>query len=143
MVGALLWLSLVSFFLYRLISRYGRLTAGTNKATLGEVIEKVLKEQGLASKKIEGLDKRADKIEEDGQAHIQKIGLVRFNPFSETGGDQSFTLAVLDGQKSGVVISSLHGRESTRLYAKAVKSGKVEGYKLSREENEAIEKASK
>ncbi|PJC28376.1 hypothetical protein CO054_00495 [Candidatus Shapirobacteria bacterium CG_4_9_14_0_2_um_filter_39_11] len=72
-----------------------------------------------------------------------KIGLVRFNPFPGTGGDQSFCLSILDGEGSGLVISSLHSRETTRIYAKPVKKGKAAGYELSTEEKQAIKNAKK
>ena len=54
------------------------------------------------------------------QKSIHKVGVVRFNPFKDIGGDQSFALALLDGKNSGVVISSLHTREGTRIYSKPV-----------------------
>lgn len=138
-----LWLGLLSFFLYRTVFHYRRLTQGVTKGNLSSVLEKILEKQEKDDKKIEDLLKKAGEIEEHGQFHIQKVGLVRFNPFSETGGDQSFALAILDGKNSGIIISSLHSREVTRLYAKPVKQGKVEGYQFSKEEIEAIEKARK
>jgi len=80
-------------------------------------------------------------MRKDGLYDIQRIGLVRFNPFAETGGDQSFCLAILDGQGSGLVITSLHSRDTTRVYAKPVKRGKASGYELSAEEKRAIKNA--
>jgi len=72
-----------------------------------------------------------------------KIGLIRFNPFKDVGGDQSFALALLDREKTGVVISSLYTREGTRIYAKPVhKNLSLEGYSFTEEEKEAIERAS-
>ena len=71
---------------------------------------------------------------------LQKIGMVRFNPFNETGGDQSFSLAVLDKDNDGFVITSHYGRESNRVYAKPVNQGQSE-YQLSDEERKAIAKA--
>jgi hypothetical protein len=71
---------------------------------------------------------------------IQKVGVVRFNPFSDVGGNQSFVIALLDSKNSGLVISSLHGREGTRVYAKPVSAGKSEHH-LSTEEIQAIKKA--
>src|SRR3989344_5821662 len=73
---------------------------------------------------------------------VQRVGLVRFNPFSETGGDQSFALALLNGKDNGVVLLSLHGREGTRVYVKPVKDGEST-YELSKEERQAIEEARK
>ena len=72
----------------------------------------------------------------------QKISVVRFNPFGDTGGDQSFSLAVLDAQNSGYVITSIHGREGTRVYIKPVDYGKSK-YKLSVEEQQALKQAAK
>ena len=71
------------------------------------------------------------------------INLVRFNPFEELGGDQSFILVLLDNHLSGVVITSLHAKETTRVYAKAIKSGEANGVVLSKEEKAALAKAVK
>lgn len=76
-------------------------------------------------------------------SHLQKMGFVRFNPFNDTGGDQSFCLAILNGHDTGIVISSLHSREQTRIYAKRIVAGKTEGVELSREEAEALNRALK
>lgn len=70
--------------------------------------------------------------------NIQKVGLVKFNPFNETGGDHSFSLALLDGHKNGIIITSLHTRERTRLYVKDVSSGKSK-IELSDEEQKALQ----
>jgi TolA-binding protein len=72
----------------------------------------------------------------------QKISLVRFNPFGDTGGDQSFSLAVLDSQNSGYVLTSIHGRQGTRVYVKPIDFGKSK-YSLSTEEQQAIAQATK
>ena len=71
---------------------------------------------------------------------VQKVGIVRFNPFSEVGSDQSFSVALLDRNDIGVVITSLYTREGNRVYAKPIKKGLSE-YLLSVEEKDAIEKA--
>lgn len=72
----------------------------------------------------------------------QKISIVRFNPFGDTGGDQSFTLAVLDSHDSGYVLTSIHGREGTRVYVKPVDYGESK-YTLSVEEQQALSQAAK
>lgn len=72
----------------------------------------------------------------------QKISIVRFNPFGDTGGDQSFSLAVLDAHDSGYVLSSIHGRQGTRVYVKPVDFGKSK-YTLSEEEQQALKQAIK
>ncbi|PZS04470.1 MAG: hypothetical protein DLM70_07815 [Chloroflexi bacterium] len=71
---------------------------------------------------------------------VRHVGLVRFSPFHDTGGDQSFTLALLDGQADGVILTALHSRSDSRLYAKPVESGRS-SYSLSPEEEQAVERA--
>ncbi len=68
---------------------------------------------------------------------VQKIGMVRFNPFNEVGGNQSFAIALLDNNLNGVMILSLYSRDGVRVYSKSIKEGKSE-YKLSKEEEEAM-----
>jgi len=68
---------------------------------------------------------------------LQHVGLVRFNPFEDTGSDQSFVLALLDAPRDGFVISSLHGRDSTRVFAKPISAG-ASMHQLSGEEADAI-----
>ncbi|MDD3487233.1 MAG: DUF4446 family protein [Candidatus Moranbacteria bacterium] len=72
---------------------------------------------------------------------VHKVGVVRFNPFKDLGGDQSFSIALLDGQSNGMVVSGLHTREGNRVYAKSVERGKAVKHPLTEEEQEAIKKA--
>ena len=73
---------------------------------------------------------------------IRKIGLIRFNPFNDIGGDQSFSVALLDEKDCGFIISSLHTKEGTRVYAKPIKDGESQKYPLTEEEKQAIKIAS-
>lgn len=81
-----------------------------------------------------------EELVENNRRNIQKIGMVRFNPFAETGGNMSFSLALLDGKNNGIVISSLHSREATRIYTKSIENGQSKS-QLTEEEKQAIEKA--
>lgn len=67
-----------------------------------------------------------------------KLNLVRFNPFEGVGGDQSFILCLLDNSNSGVIITSLHNRSFTRVYAKAIRHGECDNSALSREESKCL-----
>ena len=96
------------------------------------------------SKKINELGAQANYIEEAVSAlkeiqknSIQKIGLARYNPFADNGGNLSFSLALLDTYSNGVVITSLHGREQNRIYSKPIIQGKSE-FTLTAEEEKAI-----
>lgn len=139
----LLWLLALSLYLLRAVKHYQRLTYGVDKKDLKSILENLLGEVACDSKRIDELFHTADEIKKEGFLHIQKVGLVRFNPFKDTGGDQSFTLALLDGEGSGAVVSSLHSRTGTRIYAKPVIRGEGEEYELSKEEKEAIKKATR
>ena len=71
---------------------------------------------------------------------LRKVGIVRFNAFDDVGGEQSFALAILDSNKTGVVLSSLHGRQDARLYAKPIVDGQGDR-PLSDEERGALDQA--
>ena len=71
---------------------------------------------------------------------MQGIGLVRFRAFQDTGGDQSFSLALADGEGNGVIVSALYGRGATRIYAKPVQ-GWLSPKPLGEEEEQALEAA--
>jgi hypothetical protein len=71
---------------------------------------------------------------------VRHVGLVRFSPFHDTGGDQSFALALLDGRGDGVVVTGLHSRTESRLYAKPIEAG-TSRYSLTPEEREAMDRA--
>ena len=69
---------------------------------------------------------------------IEKVKLIRFNPFDDVGGDQSFILVLLNKENSGVLLTSLHHRSFTRIYAKPIKNGQGDNITLSKEEKSAI-----
>ncbi len=71
---------------------------------------------------------------------FQKTGMVRYNAFKDTGSNLSFALAILDRENNGIVLNGIYSRDTSNIYAKPVKAGKSE-YKLSEEEEEAIDKA--
>lgn len=139
----LAWLIALTVFFYRLMVHYQKLTKGITKKDLRTILEKLLKGQQQETEKIKHLLSEIEKVKKEEIFDIQKIGLVRYNPFAETGGDQSFCLALLNGENSGLVISSLHSRDTTRVYAKPIKKSKASGYELSDEEKQAVKKARK
>jgi hypothetical protein len=90
-----------------------------------------------ASERMAEMDAMHGLIDARTRRSLQHIGMVRFNPFEDTGSDQSFAIALLDDRRDGVVISSLHGRSNTRVFAKPVADG-GSPHNLSEEEAEAI-----
>jgi hypothetical protein len=94
----------------------------------------------LTASTAEQLTTGADRMGIKLRRSLQRLGLVRFNAFEGLGGEQSFAVALLDDEGSGVVLSSLQGRGESRLYAKPVEKWDST-YTLSVEEKEAIGRA--
>lgn len=139
----IIWLGIVTFYLIRLIEHYHTLTQGVNKKNLEFVLENLIKDMHLAKKNISTLISRCDTIEKNGAYYIQKIGLLRFNPFKDTGGDQSFILTLSDANNTGIVITGLYSRSGLRWYAKSIFEGKGIEHELSEEEKKALKIAKK
>ncbi|MDO8560597.1 MAG: DUF4446 family protein [bacterium] len=100
---------------------------------LKELIEQIRKNEA----RVGDLNDRTVELEKIAKISVQKVGFLRFNPFQDIGGDQSFSLALLDNKGDGVIISSLYTREGTRVYAKEVSSGKSK-QALSEEEKKVL-----
>jgi len=126
----------ILFFSLRL--HYNSLVKGVTKKKLMSVLEGIQKTLSTHERALSSNKKSILKQADDARLHVQKLSLKRFNPFSDTGGDQSFILAILDGNKDGVVITSLHSRENTRFYVKSVKGGSGVKHPLSKEEQKVI-----
>ena len=105
-----------------------------------ENLKEVLAQFKGLEENFEKLSEELESLKKESKFSVQKIGIVRFNPFSEVGGDQSFSIALLDGNNDGIVITSLYSREGNRVYGKPIKAGLSE-HSLSEEEKQAIEKA--
>jgi hypothetical protein len=113
---------------------------GKKAKDLEKVIEEQIKEIKKLKADIKDLLKLSEKIHQVASLGIQRVGLIRYNPFGDIGGDQSFTIALLDAYNNGAVISSLHSKEGTRIYAKPIEKGES-SYQLSDEEKQAVKKA--
>ena len=103
-------------------------------------LKEVLNQLKDLEKKINGISEELENLKKESKFSVQKTGIVRYNPFSGIGSNQSFSVALLDGNNDGIVITSLYAREGNRVYGKPVKDGKSE-YSLSNEEKRAIERA--
>lgn len=133
------WVALLQRSLARLRGRLRSLVGG--EKGLDEVLDAVVRRLDHAHERLDALNR----LEEDlegllRRGTIRNVGLVRFNPFPDAGGDQSFAIALLDAEGTGIVISSLHARTDTRVFAKPVQGGRSR-YPLSGEEEDAIRKA--
>ncbi len=87
------------------------------------------------------LENKVVAIQDKGLEHIQRIELLRFNPYNDTGGNISFTACFLNNKGSGIVMTSLHARSGTRVFGKEIILGKSKKFELSKEEEAVIKKA--
>lgn len=140
-LAILAWvLAVIARRLRRLEAQLAALTRGDDGTSLADVLEAHLDKVYAVARRQDELDARAAALEERARHTLQGISLVRFNNFDDTGGNQSFALALADPEANGVVLSSLHARNQTRVYGKVVARGVAEGA-LSAEEGEALREA--
>jgi hypothetical protein len=139
-VVLLVWVGLLQRSSAQLRRRLRRVLPEGERTSLDEVLERQLDRVETLAQRLDALTKLHHELEALTQHAIQRVGVVRYNPFSDTGGDQSFAIALLDSLGNGLVVSSLHSRTETRVFAKPVQGGRSR-YPLSDEEQDAIRKA--
>jgi hypothetical protein len=121
-----------------LSERLDYLTKGADGESLEAILNTHIDTVLRVAHDLDEVQARTAMLEGSARLHFSRLGLVRFNPFDDTGGNQSFALAMLDSNNDGFVVSSLHSRTGTRLYAKAVFGGEAESV-LGAEEAQAID----
>jgi hypothetical protein len=124
----------------RLDRRLRGLTRGAEGQSLEAILDAHLDKVFAVARDLDDLAARSAVLEATQRRAFQRTGLVRFNPYEDTGGNQSFSLAVVDARGNGFVVSSLHARSGTRVYGKAISGGTSEST-LSAEEAEALRQA--
>jgi Na+-transporting methylmalonyl-CoA/oxaloacetate decarboxylase gamma subunit len=124
----------------RLGRRIEQLTRGSDESSLEAVLGQHLERVRKVVREVDAVSARTAALETEIRGSLGRVGLVRYNPFDDTGGNQSFALAILDADGNGFVVSSLHARAGTRVYAKAVSRGGSDTA-LSDEESEALKQA--
>lgn len=115
---------------------------GEKAKSLEKIILENQKAWGSADKDISDLYEITTKIHELAHLGLHKIGMIRFNPFRDIGGDQSFSIALLDGENNGLILSSIYSRDGVRVYTKSIQKGVSSKHPLTEEEKRAIQVAS-
>jgi len=141
-LGLAAWLLVLQRSESRLRSRLRRILSDNGSTGLDEVLAAQATRIEQLATRVDALTALQRELESATGRSLQKVGVVRFNPFQDSGGDQSFAIALLDQRGSGVVVSSLHGRAETRIFAKQVVNGRST-HSLSDEEQQAIREALK
>lgn len=127
--------------IFKLNQRVTKLLEGKNAKTLEDTLVHIINEIKRMNAVQENTDVIIKDINKRLKTSITGVGVVRFNPFTNSGGNQSFAIALLDEHGNGVIISTLYGREKTSIFAKPISKYKSE-FELTKEEAEALEKAS-
>lgn len=138
-----IWLSLLSFFLFRASTKWNHIIKDGKKINLLQVLENIIEKNNETAKRTNRLENEIAKAQMSSSSYFQKFSLTRFNPFESTGGDQSFIITLLNGLNDGFIISSLHSRSGTRVYAKQVSAGKPTIHQFSKEEKEIVDKTAR
>jgi hypothetical protein len=130
-------------WVYIIHRHYQSLTRGASKKDLMSALNHLIQNAKSNTDNIDMLSTRLSDIANQARSYYQHIGFERYNPFTDTGGDQSFSLCLLDDHGNGIIITSLHSRENTRVYAKDLKSWQSVGPVLSKEEAKIIKNLNK
>jgi hypothetical protein len=135
--GALAWSGWLQTRLAKVNEEYKALVAGTSGGNLEQVLHDHIAQVRDAAQRLEELEALARQTDLASRRSLQWLGVLRFNPFNDVGSDQSFALALVDDYGNGVVVSSLHMRDLTRVYAKPLKKWEAEHH-LTDDEKQAI-----
>jgi hypothetical protein len=135
-----IWVLILSLKLNRLMRLLNRLVPEGSESSLDRLLEQLLIKQEENRTLLASVETRLEKLHSLLQGCLQRVGLVRFDAFDDISGQQSFSVALLDNQGNGVVITSLFGRTESRCYAKPVIQGSSP-HRLSEEEMAAIRQA--
>ncbi len=136
------WVAFVEYRYQKLAGSFRLLMTGRGGADLEATLIDFVARMDRVEQLTHGMAQRVDAVEVQQPYHVQHVGVVRFNPFQDKGGDQSFVVAVLDAHADGAVITGLSSRTDTRIYAKPIVGGQST-YTLTNEEKEAIARAMK
>lgn len=128
---------ILSFKLYKLSKRFAALLEVRPGVNLEELLLRLAEKGDQLETQVQQLAANQQELKERSKGFIQHLGIVRFNAFEGMGSDLSFSLALMDEEGNGVVLSSLYGRDESRVYGKPLQGGQS-SYLLTDEEKEAI-----
>lgn len=130
-------LGIVFWQILSIKNSFGHFFDKSDPKNIESLLKQYAKEVSETSAKLDELAAFSAKLHQLSSKSITKLGLVRFNPFGDTGGDQSFCLTCLNSKNDGYILSSIHARSGTRVYAKPISAGKS-SHNLSDEEQQSL-----
>jgi hypothetical protein len=142
-LALMLWNVVISIKIRKIGKKTADFFAGGKVKNLEELLISQNKGLKILDKDIQELYNISNQINKLAFRSYHKIGMIRFNPFKDVGGDQSFAIAILNGKNDGITISSLYSRDGARFYTKSIVNGETNKHPLTEEEKEAIKIAIK
>jgi hypothetical protein len=141
LLAILIWNIFLQLALRKIQATNREFWKGEKVKNLEEVLLDQAKNLKMLDKDIQELYAISNKINNLALRSIHKVSAIRFNPFKDVGGNQSFSIALLNGKNTGITITALYTKEGTRVYAKAITEGESPTFPLTEEEKKAIETA--
>ena len=138
----LIWNLILTVLFVKNRKKLKMLFGGKKAADLEEIIFEEIKKMKNTEADIAKLYKRTQSLKESVDCSLKNVGLIRFDPFKQKGGNQSFSIALLDTHANGLVISSLFTQDGNRVYGKPISKGQSQ-YPLTEEEKQALSQALK
>lgn len=139
-VGIFLWLGILTFVILSQRNFLKDLFPKDNSRDIRNKFKEVLEAISGFEKNNQILENRITGFKREGLVNLSKLAVIKYNPYNDTGGEQSFSLVLLDGKMDGVLLTSLHSRAGTRIYLKTIKKGQSE-LELSKEEKKVLSQA--
>lgn len=127
--------------LNRLEKRYKKLTRGVNNKNLEKIVTQYLDNIDSVKADTETVKNQQLELEKRLNTCIQKVAVVRYKAFEDVGSDLSFSIALLNHNNDGVIITGIYGRSDSTVYAKPIDKC-ISRYDLSEEEEEVLVEAS-
>lgn len=134
----ILAIAVLGFFVFRVNKRVDELFQGKDAKSLEDSFSYLLEEVKRINKNQEITEKTLHNFNARIRKSLSGFKTIRFNPFPDSGGNQSFAIAIVNEEGDGFIISSLYTREKTSIFAKPIKNGKSE-YELTNEEKKALD----
>lgn len=140
-VGVLLvWVLVVTVLLVLIWRFFKNLGRDVGHSNLISLLKRIVDIEKKNSEGISELNNIIAEVKKLDKLHFQRMGIVKFNPFEEVGGEHSFSVCLLDANNTGVLLTGLHTRDRTRVYMKEIKNGKP-AIELSKEEAKSLKQA--
>jgi hypothetical protein len=141
LIGVMLVFLIVVFILWNKLNKlrksYSKMLNGDSNLDVEGALIELQEKVALTNSRMDGTEQQIQMIVQQMKTMKSKIGIYRYNAFAESGSDLSFSMAIVDENMDGVVLSGIHNREETYVYAKPLAKGQSQ-YTLSPEEKEAI-----